>query len=201
MKKVFTTKRICRAGIIAALYVALTYAFGAIAYQGFLEIRPSEALCILPLFFPEAVPALYVGCMLGNIASPYWIYDVFVGSLATLVAALGTYTVGRLIRESAKKAGQGLRVFSGGLFPVLVNAFVIPVIIVFLCGDVSAGSTPLIAYWVLVGSLCATEALWVYALGTPLYLTILRMRKKGVSAFLDKKPELASEPVPQKAHT
>lgn len=194
MKKVFTTKRICRAGIIAALYVALTYAFGAIAYQGILEIRPSEALCILPLFFPEAVPALYVGCMLSNIASPYWIYDVFVGSLATLVAALGTYAAGRLIRETAKAGGQALRVALGGLFPVAVNAFVIPVIIVFLCGDASAGSTPLIAYWVLVGSLCATEALWVYGLGTPLYLSVLRMRRKGISAFLDQKPAPAPEP-------
>lgn len=194
MKKVFTTKRICRAGIIAALYVALTYAFGAIAYQGILEIRPSEALCILPLFFPEAVPALYVGCMLSNIASPYWIYDVFVGSLATLVAALGTYAVGRLIRETAKAGGQTLRVALGGLFPVAVNAFVIPVIIVFLCGDASAGSTPLAAYWVLVGSLCATEALWVYGLGTPLYLFVLRMRRKGIPAFLDHKPAPASAP-------
>lgn len=201
MKKVFTTKRICRAGIIAALYVALNFAFGALSYQGFLEIRPSEALCILPLFFPEAVPALYVGCMLGNIASPYWVYDVFVGSLATLVASLGTYAAGRLIRENAKKAGQALRVFLGGLFPVLVNAFVIPVIIVFLCGDAGAGSTPLIAYWVLVGSLCATEALWVYGLGTPLYLTILRMRRRGISVFLDKKPEPAQTPAPQEAQT
>ena len=40
MKNFFTTKRLCRAGVIAALYVALTYAFGAIAYSGFLEIRP-----------------------------------------------------------------------------------------------------------------------------------------------------------------
>jgi len=44
MKHFFTAKRICRAGIIAALYVALTCAFGAIGYQGFLEIRPAEAL-------------------------------------------------------------------------------------------------------------------------------------------------------------
>lgn len=56
MKGFFTAKRLCRAGIIAALYVALTYAFGALSYQGFVQIRPAEALCILPLFFPEAVP-------------------------------------------------------------------------------------------------------------------------------------------------
>ena len=50
MKDVFTTKRLCRAGVIAALYTALTYAFGALAYDAsIIEIRPAEALTILPL--------------------------------------------------------------------------------------------------------------------------------------------------------
>ena len=194
MKEIFTTKRLCRAGIIAALYVALTYAFMPIAYQGVLQIRPAEALCVLPLFFPEAVPALYVACMLSNLASPFLIYDVFVGSLATLVASLGTYMVGRLIREESKRVIVHIgRVAAGGLFPVLCNAFIIPIVIVLLCGDVSAGSTVTIAYWVNFASLCATEALWVYGLGAPLYAFILRMRRKNVSVFLDKKPAAAEQ--------
>ena len=179
MKGFFTAKRLCRAGIIAALYVALTYSFGAIAYNGFLQIRPAEALCILPLFFPEAVPALYIGCMLSNLGSPLLVYDVFIGSLATLFAALGTYLVGRFFKKHA------LKLFLGGLFPVLLNAFVIPVVIVFLCGDLSYG-TKAATYWTFAGSLAATEAVWVYALGAPLYFFIERMRKKNVSAFSDK---------------
>ena len=75
MRKVFTTQRLCRAGIIAALYVALTYAFMTFAF-GPLQIRPAEALCILPLFFPEAVPALFVGCLLSNIVSQYRVFDI-----------------------------------------------------------------------------------------------------------------------------
>lgn len=185
MKKFFNAKRICRAGVIAALYVALTYAFGALSYQGVPQIRPAEALCILPLFFPEAVPALYIGCMLGNAASPFWVYDVFIGSLATLVASLATYFVGKIIRETAGKGGHALRVILGGLFPVLVNAFVIPVIIVILCGDTSAGDTVALAYWVNFGSLCLTEAVWVYGLGAPTYFFILRMRRRGYAPFLD----------------
>jgi uncharacterized membrane protein len=111
MNKFFTTKRLCRAGIIAALYMALTYAFAPLAFGPF-QIRPAEALCILPLFFPEAIPALYVGCMLSNLASPYFIYDVFVGSLATLLAAFSTYMVGSLLKK------EPLKLFLGGLFPV-----------------------------------------------------------------------------------
>lgn len=181
MKKIFTTKRLCRAGIIAALYVALTYAFGAIAYNGVLQIRPAEALTILPLFFPEAVPALWVGCMLANLASPFIIYDVPIGGLATLIAALLTYGAGRLIKNNI------IKVAVGGFFPVLVNAFIIPLIIVFLCGGSDGYKSALIAYWVNFGSLVATEALWVYGLGIPLFVWIYHLRKKGVAAFSDEK--------------
>ena len=180
MKDFFTAKRLCRAGIIAALYVALNYAFGPIAYVGFLQIRPAEALCILPLFFPEAVPALYIGCMLSNVASPFWIYDVFVGSLATLVAAIGTWGMGKLIRNEIAKVALG------GLFPVVVNALVIPVVIVILCGSVDYG-TVAASYWINAASLVVTEAIWVFALGVPLYLFVRRMRERNVPAFSDGK--------------
>ncbi len=178
MKELFSTKRLCRAGVIAALYVALTYAFGALSFQGFFQIRPAEALCILPLFFPEAVPALYIGCMLSNLASPFLVYDVFVGSLATLIAATGTFLAGKYLRNRA------ISIAVGGLFPVLCNAFLIPVVIVFLCGDLSYG-TAAISYWTYFASMLVTEAIWVYALGIPLSLFVERMRKKKVSAFLD----------------
>ena len=177
MQKI-ATKRLCRAGVIAALYVALTYAFGALAYNGFLQIRPAEALCILPLFFPEAVPARYIGCMLSNLASPFLVYDVFIGSLATLAAALCTYFAGRLLKKRALKFAVG------GFFPVLFNALVIPVVIVFLCGDLSYG-TQAATYWTYAGSLAATEAVWVYALGAPLFFFVNNMRAKNVSFFSD----------------
>ena len=98
MKNVFTTKRLCRAGIIAALYAALTYAFAPFAFGPF-QIRPAEALCILAAFFPEAIPALWIGCMLSNLASPYFVYDVLIGSLATLLAAFISYLVGRFLKK------------------------------------------------------------------------------------------------------
>ena len=171
MNNVFTTKRLCRAGVIAALYVALTYAFMPFAFGPF-QVRPAEALCILPLFFPEAVPALYIGCMLSNLASPYFVYDVFVGSLVTLFAALGSYMVGRVIKKSA------LKLFLGGLFPVLLNAIFIPMIIVFLCGDLGGQASAFTAYLFFAFSLFLTQSVWVYGLGTPLYLTLSKLQKK-----------------------
>lgn len=191
MKNFFTTKRICRAGIIAALYVALTYAFGAIAYNGFVQIRPAEALTILPLFFPEAVPALWIGCMLANLGSPFIMYDVPIGGLATLVSALLTYGAGRLIKNHV------LKVIAGGICPVLVNAFIIPVIIVFLCGDLCGYETATLAYWFMFGSMCATEGLWIFGLGSLLYFAIYKLQKKGVRVFISENVP----PKPVESHT
>ena len=189
----FTAKRICRAGVIAALYVALTYAFMPFAY-GWFQIRPSEALTVLPLFFPEAIPALYVGCILANLTSPMLAFDLTIGPAVTLVAAVCTYFVGYFLRRYEGKLATALKIGLGGIFPVALNAFTIPVVIVFLSGDMSAGATPLIAYWTSFGTMFATEAIWIFGLGTPLFLFVARMRKKGVSVFADGKKRAAPMP-------
>lgn len=180
MKNIFTTKRICRAGVIAALYAVLTWVLGPYAF-GPLQFRPAEALCVLPLFFPEAVPALYIGCMLANLMSGYGIYDIFLGSLATLLAALLTYGVGRFIKIHI------LRVLVGGFFPIILNAFLIPVVWIL------AGSE--IAYWYEFAVMILNEALWIYVLGIPLYFGIVALQKRGVAVFINgKKPQKSADP-------
>ena len=170
MNKFFTAKRLCRAGVIAALYAVLTYVFAPFAFGPF-QIRPAEALCILPLFFPEAVAAVWIGCMLSNLASPFFLWDVFIGGLVTLVAALGTYLVGRFIKK------DGFKIFFGGLFPVLLNTLVIPLIIVFLSGDLGRSGGFVIylstAFWIFL-----SECIWVYGLGTPLYFLMKKVLSK-----------------------
>ena len=172
MKKFSIAQRLCRAGVIAALYVALTYAFMPFAFGPF-QFRPAEALCLLPLFFPEAIPALYVGCMLSNLASPFLVYDVFIGSLATLFAAFTAYLVGRFLKK------EPYRFVLVGLPTVLFNAFIIPLIIVFLCGGAEGFTTATVAYFTFVGSIALTEMVWVYALGAPLYSTVKRLQMKN----------------------
>ena len=79
-----------RGALIAALYVALTYVshvFGLA--NGAIQLRVSEALCILPIFMPEAVPGLFIGCLLSNLITSFNVFDVIFGSLATLLGALG----------------------------------------------------------------------------------------------------------------
>lgn len=159
---------ICRAGIFAALYVALTMPFGSLAFGPF-QIRPSEALTLLPLFYVEAIPGLYVGCMLANLLSSYGVYDILLGSLATLLAAGCTFAIGRLIKNSV------LKVILGGIFPVLCNAFIVPAVWIL------AGSE--IAYWYEFAVMLLNEGIWVYALGFPLFYTIKALIAKNVKGF------------------
>lgn len=170
-----TTKKLCRAGVIAALYVALTYAFAPIAFGSF-QLRPAEALCILPLFFPEAIPALAIGCALSNLASPFAIYDVPFGSLVTLAAAVCTYLIGKAAK------GDGFKITLGGLFPVLLNALFIPLIIVYTSGVENGGELAL--YFSSAGSILLTQSVFVYGLGTPLYFLMKKLKSKKLS-FLE----------------
>ena len=80
------------AAIIAALYVVLTYIASAMGLASFaVQVRFSEALTILPLFTPAAIPGLFAGCVLANILTGCAMWDIVFGSLATLIGALGTY--------------------------------------------------------------------------------------------------------------
>lgn len=164
------TKRLCRAGVIAALYVVFTYVFAPFAFGPF-QIRPAEALCILPLFFIEAVPALFIGCAISNLTSPFLLYDVLFGSLTTLLSAFITYMVGRFFKNDK------IRFALGGVAPVLLNAFIIPFIIVFLCGGAGESSV-WVAYFSFVFSIFLTEAIWIYVLGGVLYFTLCKKIKK-----------------------
>ena len=79
-----------QSAMIAAVYVVLTF-IGASVSFGPIQIRFAEALTILPLFTPAAVPGLFVGCLIGNILSGAIVPDIIFGSLATLIGAIGTY--------------------------------------------------------------------------------------------------------------
>ena len=74
---------LAQGAIIAALYVALTFVFAPISFRE-IQVRIAEALTILPVFTPAAIPGLFLGCLLGNIMGGAMLPDVIFGSLATL---------------------------------------------------------------------------------------------------------------------
>ena len=89
-KTLFITK----SALIAALYVALTLLSASLNLAfGPIQLRLGEALCILPVLTPAAVPALFVGCILANLLGGAIPLDVILGSVATLLGAVGTYAL------------------------------------------------------------------------------------------------------------
>ena len=85
----FTRRQIATAGIIAAIYAALTLLLPIPQYGG-IQFRVAEAMTVLPFLFPEAVPGLTVGCFLANLLGSPMPVDWIVGTAATLLAALWT---------------------------------------------------------------------------------------------------------------
>ena len=89
-KNRFSTLHLAQAGIIAALYVVLTIVFAPISFAS-AQLRVAEALTILPLFTPAAIPGLFIGCLAANLLGGAIIWDVIFGSLATLIGAVFSY--------------------------------------------------------------------------------------------------------------
>ena len=91
-----SARSLAMSGLIAALYAALSLVSTAVGL-GFdaVQLRLSEALCLLPFLFPEAVPGLAIGCLIPHILSPYGAADLIFGTLATLLAAVLTRRIGR----------------------------------------------------------------------------------------------------------
>lgn len=78
-----------RSALIAALYAALTFVIPF--SSGLMQVRLSEAMCVLPYFMSSAVPGLFIGCLIGNLVSGAIPVDVIFGSLASLLAAYMVY--------------------------------------------------------------------------------------------------------------
>ena len=92
-----STRAMTRGALIAALYVGLCYlstVFGL--SSGAIQFRIAEVLCVLPIFMPEAIPGLFIGCILSNIIAGCVLWDIIFGSIATLIGALGAYMLRRV---------------------------------------------------------------------------------------------------------
>lgn len=112
------------AGLIAAVYVVLTLISASMGLSsGVIQIRLSEALCILPCYGFSAVPGLTAGCLLANLLTGALPWDILFGTLATLLGALGTYFLGR-------KGKSGI----AWIPPVVSNALIVPPILVWVYG-------------------------------------------------------------------
>lgn len=128
-----------QAGLIAALYLCLTFLSNMMGLaSGVIQLRLSEALTILPVFTPAAIPGLFVGCILSNLLTGCIPLDILFGSIATLLGALGTYAL-------RKKKILAL------LAPLLSNTLIVPFILAYVYNF--KGSIPFFMFTVGMGEL------------------------------------------------
>lgn len=170
-----SSERIARIGVIAALYAAATLVailfLGSLAW-GPVQFRISEALVVLALFTPDAIPGLTLGCVVANAANivlggtgTLGLLDVVFGSFATFLGAWFTWRM----RERPGVAVLG---------PVLANALIVPAYLpVMLAGigfytipftDISLEGSYGLMYLFGLITTGAGEAVVLYVLGLPL---------------------------------
>lgn len=182
------TTAIARTGMIAAVYAAATLV-ALLALQGLawgpVQFRISEAVCVLALLTPNAIPGLTIGCALANLIAlaingtgALGLLDVVFGSLATCLGALWCWKM----RGNPKIAVLG---------PVIANALIVPAYLPLLLQGMGFYTIPFTtialdgAYIPMyLFGLVATgigEALVMYVLGLPL---LAALKRSGVAKRL-----------------
>lgn len=153
------------AGIIAAVYVVLTFISSAlnVAY-GPIQFRFSEVMTILPAFTPAAIPGLTIGCFIANLGSPYGAVDIICGTFATFLASILTYYT----RKITLKKLPLISFF----FPVIVNAIIIGLEITLLIPE----GFKMTAFLITAIQIGFGQLVVCYGLGIPFYLTIKKSK-------------------------
>lgn len=152
-----------QSAVIAALYVALTYAQEALlpgTTSMAIQFRASEMLTMLSVFTPAAIPGLTFGCMLSNIMNAGALpLDIILGSLATLLACICMY----LLRNICVK---GMPVLSA-LMPAVFNGVIIGFEIEFFFIE---GPFHFTSFLVQAGCVALGELAVCFTLGTAIVL-------------------------------
>jgi len=165
-----------RAGMIAAVYAALTVLCLTLLQTlawGPVQLRLSEAVCVLALLTPAAVPGLAIGCLLANLlgmaisgSGVLGLLDVVFGTLATLLGALW-------MRRFRSRVGIAL------LGPVLANALIVPAYLPVILAaygfyvipftSIELSGSYMLMYLFGFVAIALGQAIVIYGLGLPLF--------------------------------
>lgn len=105
--------RLTRGAIIAAAYIGLVAIAPMISF-GVVQFRIAEALTMLPFFWPEAIVGVTIGCFVSNMIFGLGVVDMFFGTLATFLAAIITWQLGKT-----------KQIWLGALPPIVLNAIIV----------------------------------------------------------------------------
>lgn len=178
---------IAQTALVAALYAAFTLV-ALLFLQGLawgpIQLRLSEAICVVALFTPAAIPGLTIGCIIANLANclisglgALGLLDVVFGSLATLIGSVFCW-------KFRKKPALAI----GGF--VFANALIVPAYLPLLLQGLGYYTIPFtnisidgVYFGMYLFGVVFTgigEAIVIYVLGLPL--------AKALEGYLSKKP-------------
>ena len=159
-----STLYLTRGAIIAALYVALTYLSSLFGLSsGAIQLRLSESLTILPIFLPEAVIGLTIGCLIANLLTGAVVWDIIFGAFATFIGAMGA----RLARRLKNRF-----IWLATVPTILSNAIIVPFVLKYAYG-LEGG------YFFFMLTVGIGEILSAGVLGTLLYFSLKKTKLFG----------------------
>lgn len=178
------TRYIAQAGMIAAVYAAVTILASQLLQYlswGIVQLRVSEAFTIVAFFTPAAVPGLTLGSIIANlfnlgVTGPLGWLDVVFGSLGTLLGAMWTW-------RFRDKPLLGL------LGPVWSNALIVPAYLPMILRGLGLYEVPFLGidlerswpamYLFGVVAVGLGQAVVMYGLGWPLLRALEGLRERG----------------------
>lgn len=143
-------RTITRNAVVAAIYVALTFATSSFSF-GMIQVRVAEALMLLCFFRRDYTWGLTLGCLIANLFSPMFPWDLIIGTLATLLACICICFCKHL--------------FIATLFPVIFNGFMVAAELYFILEE---------PFWISVGFVALGEVIAVSVIGYTLFMIIGR---------------------------
>ncbi len=145
------TRFLARQAAVAAIYMVLTIVLSGISY-GPLQFRVSEVMTLLPFYNKEYIWGITVGCILANIASPFGIVDIIVGSFASFLAAV--------IMSRMKN------IWLASLMPAITNILV--------GVQIALMSSEPLNFFVVTGQIMVSQFIIVTIIGVPLFKVLTK---------------------------
>jgi len=168
LHKMKEPRNIAVISITAALYTALTYMLAPVGF-GMIQFRLSEVLCLLAFIDPIYGIGITLGCFFANLASPFGLPDIAVGTLSTLFSVM-------LISKSKN-------LLIATIWPTV---FSIPVAAMITCMSGAESSFLVTAAW-----LALSEFFVITIIGYPLFSAVFKnptiyflLKFKGKNATL-----------------
>lgn len=135
---------ITRLALVAAMYVAMSLLIQPLAY-GPIQFRISEFLVLLCFYRKDYSISMILGCLIVNLFSPFGLYDIIFGTLATAVSVIPMYYM--------------KNIYLATLLPVIGNGVIVGIEL-YLCGE------PL---WFSMGSVALSELIIIGIIGVVIF--------------------------------